>query len=449
MSSTSRKRSRAEPAEDTKAECPFEVKYESEDTKTKAQKAAKRRKQQLAAGVGAAADAEEDEIAKVQHSPFTPSGTFKNDENMDLRYWVEPRDKWLAMTRYNSFVLNSAKYFSEGFIYISNGTASPTKNPVKVDENGVRQRMPHEWVGRILEIRAQDEHHVYARIYWMYWPEELPVQTKDDGKFVARAGRQPYHGVNELIASNHMDVINVVSVTAEAKVKQWFEENDDEIQDGLYWRQALDVRTLSLSSVHRTCKCNQPANPDRTLVACSRSDCSTWLHDDCLKHDVLMKTFEALGKDKPYLKPTKVENGETEKEKVDQEAGRPLSPPDNGVEVQQSIDAKTEAAPEPEDEETKTESVSTPRGGSTASTRGFAQGTPTVGTITAAPGSVRKTKVAKRKVNGAKPYEGLFEATLKVAENLVEITDLRDKVTGGAKVWTEPLVCLVCGTTIS
>ncbi|KAF3360274.1 hypothetical protein VdG1_01234 [Verticillium dahliae VDG1] len=305
MSASPRKRSRAEPAEDTKAECPFEVKYESEDVKTKARKAAKRRKQAQQLGGAVGADADEDEIAKVQPSPFTPSGSFKNDENMDLRYWVEPRDKWMAMTRYNSFVLNSAKYFSEGFIYISNGMASPTNNQVKVDENGVRQRMPNEWVGRILEIRAADEHHVYARIYWMYWPEELPVQTKDDGKFVARAGRQPYHGVNELIASNHMDVINVVSVTAEAKVKQWFEENDDEIQDGLYWRQALDVRTLSLS-------------------------------------------------------------------------------------------------------------------------------------------------VPKRgKASAARPYEGLFEATLKVAENVVEIRDLRANVTGGVKVWTEPLVCLVCHTTIS
>ncbi|KAM0278363.1 hypothetical protein ACHAQH_005183 [Verticillium albo-atrum] len=445
MSSSPRKRSRPDPAEDTKAECPFEVKYESEDTKTKARKAAKRRKQtqQLAGGGGGAggAGAEDEEIAKVQHSPFTPSGTFKNDENLDLKYWVEPRDKWMAMTRYNSFVLNSAKYFSEGFIYISNGTASPTKNPVKVDENGVRQRMPHEWVGRILEIRAQDEHHVYARIYWMYWPEELPVQTKDDGKFVQRAGRQPYHGVNELIASNHMDVINVVSVTAEAKVKQWFEENDDEIQDGLYWRQALDVRTLSLSSVHRTCKCKQPANPDKTLVACSQTNCSTWLHDECLKHDALMRTFEALGTDKPHIMP--VENGETDgNDKVDQETGRPLSPPDNGVEVQQSIDAKPGASPE---QDVKLERLSTPRGGSA---RG-AQGTPTVGTITAAPGSLRRTKTPKRKVNGAKPYEGLFEATLKVAENVVEIRDLRHKVTGGAKVWTEPLVCLVCHTTIS
>ena len=44
-----------------------------------------------------------------------------------------------------------------------------------------------------------------------------------------------------------MDIINVVSVTSQAQVKQWYEENDDEIQQALYWRQAFDVRTYELS----------------------------------------------------------------------------------------------------------------------------------------------------------------------------------------------------------
>lgn len=44
-----------------------------------------------------------------------------------------------------------------------------------------------------------------------------------------------------------MDIINVVSVTAPAVVNQWYEENDEEIQNALYWRQAFDVRTYELS----------------------------------------------------------------------------------------------------------------------------------------------------------------------------------------------------------
>lgn len=57
------------------------------------------------------------------------------------------------------------------------------------------------WVARILEVRASDEHHVYARVYWMYWPEELPLGTLNGKKQIS--GRQPYHGQHELVASNH------------------------------------------------------------------------------------------------------------------------------------------------------------------------------------------------------------------------------------------------------
>jgi hypothetical protein len=44
-----------------------------------------------------------------------------------------------------------------------------------------------------------------------------------------------------------VDIINVVSVTAPANVNHWIEENDDEIQEGLYWRQALHYPSLELS----------------------------------------------------------------------------------------------------------------------------------------------------------------------------------------------------------
>lgn len=126
-----------------------------------------------------------------------------------------------------------------------------------------RKRSDDDWVARILEIRASDEHHVYARVYWMYWPDELPPGTQDGKKQVS--GRQSYHGRNELIASNlstfasrdtpressltgpTVDVINVVSVTGSATVNQWDEQNEEEIQSALYWRQAVDVRTMELS----------------------------------------------------------------------------------------------------------------------------------------------------------------------------------------------------------
>lgn len=97
-------------------------------------------------------------------------------------------------------LVNGSKYFSEGFIYVAND-ASIERQQDSDPKNGPRRRTEDEWVARILEIRASDEHHVYARVYWMYWPEDLPSGTTDGKKWVQ--GRQPYHGTHELIASNH------------------------------------------------------------------------------------------------------------------------------------------------------------------------------------------------------------------------------------------------------
>lgn len=96
--------------------------------------------------------------------------------------------------------MNGVKYYSEGFIFVANSsTIERQRNPS--EQRQPRQKLDDDWVARILEIRASDEHHVYARVYWMYWPDELPAGTLEGKKAVQ--GRQPYHGQNELIASNH------------------------------------------------------------------------------------------------------------------------------------------------------------------------------------------------------------------------------------------------------
>jgi hypothetical protein len=87
------------------------------------------------------------------------------------------------------------------------------------------------WVAKILEVRAGDASHVYLRVSWTYRPEDLP------------GGRQSYHGGGELIVSNHMDIIEAVTVDAVANVVQW---NDDPESmalsaDQLFFRQSFDV----------------------------------------------------------------------------------------------------------------------------------------------------------------------------------------------------------------
>lgn len=431
--------SKKRPREDeSRAECPFTVRIV--DPKEKEQKAKKRRKQIDAGG------AEEDPVKKVleQLSPFAPTGKFKSHETMDYHYAVEPTKKWSEMTRYNSFVLNGIKYYSEGFVYVANeSTVDRQKSNPEGDQIVAKSRSDDDWVARILEIRASDEHHVYARVYWMYWPDELPGGTLDGKKTIQ--GRQPYHGVNELVASNHMDIINVVSVTSQAQVNQMFEENDDDVHHTLYWRQAIDIRTFELSSLVPNCKCGQPGNPDKVLVGCPRPGCNKWLHDECLKHDALMKVYDRLGKDKPHVIAEKKESTE---------AKRPLSPSESGtaVSAKPSIDVKSD--PESAASGEKKEDVAKPKPEAEA-VLPTPQSTTTASTVKADEPAVESGKGKKpAKKNStwpsdpkSRPYEGLFSALprLDLTPNVMEITDLRQGIVGGEAKWMEPLVCLCCG----
>jgi hypothetical protein len=82
---------------------------------------------------------------------------------------------------------NGTKYFSESFIYVANDTSMERQKAVdNNDSMQRRKKAADDWVARILEIRASDEHHVYARVYWMYWPDELP-----QGRAMAKDSPRP------------------------------------------------------------------------------------------------------------------------------------------------------------------------------------------------------------------------------------------------------------------
>ncbi|CAK7214855.1 hypothetical protein SBRCBS47491_002292 [Sporothrix bragantina] len=371
QSTSNTKRPRSETtADDSRAECPFTVRVLDPREKELKAKSKKRRKRgHNSSGTGNHPD-DDDGNRKIlqQCAPFEPKGEFVTHSNMDVHYVVEPAKQWADMTRYNSFVLNGVKYYCEGFIYVANDAslerqksgASAGSSAAAVGAAGAagagaagaqgagpRKRSEDDWVARILEIRASDEHHVYARVFWMYWPDELPSGTHYGKRAVQ--GRQPYHGASELIASNHMDVINVVSVTSMASVNHLNEDKDDDVQSALYWRQALDVRTMELSSTENVCDCNQPANPDKMLVGCGDDNCAKWIHEECLKHYALMRVYERLGTDKPHLKakPSLSDlavGGAVKSESGTDDVKEPLSPRESGgaASAQHSIDVKAD-----------------------------------------------------------------------------------------------------------
>jgi hypothetical protein len=84
----------------------------------------------------------------------------------------------------------------------------------------------------------------------MYWADELPApKTKQPDQVTALGGKRTYHGKHELIASNYMEVLDVLSFAGKADVVQW-EEEDDNIQSKLYWRQTFCRETQELSVRH-------------------------------------------------------------------------------------------------------------------------------------------------------------------------------------------------------
>ncbi|KAM0540029.1 hypothetical protein ACHAO7_011596 [Fusarium culmorum] len=421
---SNRKRSRP-ITEDNLAECPFKISYVSEPSCTHQERHNNKKRKR---------DSQDDnKRVRIQISPFSPTGSFKTHNIMDLYYTVEPGKQWQDMTRYNSFVLNSIKYYSEGFVYVANESTVKHQKDTNDGKGGCKESS-NEWVARILEIRASDEHRVYARVYWMYWPDELPPGTIDRKKTVK--GRQPYHGTNELIASNHMDIINVVSVTAPATVNQWIESDDDEIEPALYWRQAYNYITSQLSD---NMQMRNSHEPRQEAIECPSSECGQWMHHECLTHDVLMQVYQRLGTDKPHRTEGAVLNEENAEEAI-----HPQSPADaEEKEIQPTIDVRSGGTQgNIHVKEVVRETVLEPKSSTPK---------PTPSKYIIATSAKRLAKNGrKKKAKDYKPYAGLYDADFNMQEGPAawEIRDLRENVTGGERSWTEKAYCLICSTGI-
>ncbi|EXA30255.1 hypothetical protein FOVG_18345 [Fusarium oxysporum f. sp. pisi HDV247] len=204
------------------AECRFMISYATDPSA-----AAQKRKRDSHDGTG----------FELANSPFSPTGGHVNDNPMNLYYTVEPRKRWLDLKTYDTFRLNGVKHSIGHFVKVANKVTVEQQQSRSNQETNYTKPGDY-WVAHVLEIRGSDEHHIYIRVYWMYWPDDLPSRTLIDRKYVQ--GRQPYHGADELIATNHMEVINVASVTEPAIVKQLIESDNEEVQRALYWRQAYN-----------------------------------------------------------------------------------------------------------------------------------------------------------------------------------------------------------------
>ncbi|OAQ57643.1 BAH domain-containing protein [Pochonia chlamydosporia 170] len=326
----------------------------------------------------------------TQLSPFKPQGKFISNQSMDMSYTIEPLKRWQDMTRYHTFILNGHTYRTDDFVYVGNDNSIKAQKAACRDKDrATSPQLTQHWVAKVLEIRAADENHVYARVYWMYSPDELPPNTRHGEETIE--GRQPYHGKNEVIASNHMDIINVVSVVTEALVHQWIESNDDETHDTLYWRQAFNVATLELSSAELICNCRTPAHPEELLVGCTSQDCGQWLHEKCLRDAVLKRVYDRLG-------------------------GGKQNSPENVSDITLTVSQTTPPS-------------SLVEGGKDPSNLS----------------SLKMSKITSNEI-----YDGLFTAALNTKDGPMhwEITDHRQDRAENSGTWMERVDCLTCGTTL-
>lgn len=97
-----------------------------------------------------------------------------------------------------------------------------------------------QWKAKVLEVRALDSEHVYIRVAWLNRPEDLDT------------GRKSYHGKNELIPTNQMDVIDAMAVNGSLDIIHWDERDDESSlagEDQFFWRQTYDFANTKTFSV--------------------------------------------------------------------------------------------------------------------------------------------------------------------------------------------------------
>ncbi|KAG4426985.1 hypothetical protein IFR05_017532, partial [Cadophora sp. M221] len=113
--------------------------------------------------------------------------------------------------------------------------------------------------------------------------------------------RRIYHSSHELIASNYIDVLDVLSFAGEADVYHWFED-DDNLPSNLFWRQTYNQKTLELSmnlfprtfQLRMHCLYDGYLNPDDTMYICDNRKCKVYFHENHLIDDCLAKTYERV-----------------------------------------------------------------------------------------------------------------------------------------------------------
>ncbi|KAK5120438.1 hypothetical protein LTR85_006377 [Meristemomyces frigidus] len=205
------------------------------------------------------------------------------EERLDVNYEIKPANNWESLRRYKKFTVGSESIAVGECILVKHDDSEDPKIDTAV-----------QWKARVLEVRALDSEHVYVRVSWLNRPEDLDT------------GRKAYHGKNELIPTNQMDIIDAMAVNGILKVYHWNEEDDEsEMPDPeeYFWRQTYDfANTKTFSKLRSICRDQSPQNPDEMILQCPNKDCRKWMHVKCIAEDAVER---AGGAEEPRTKKRK------------------------------------------------------------------------------------------------------------------------------------------------
>ena len=185
-------------------------------------------------------------------------------------------------------LVQNNKFPTGSVVYINKHNPPPKSPDPDASESAILAfDKENQWVGQVLEVKAANPSEVWLRVFWLYWPEELPD------------GRKAYHGNQELIMSNHMEIIDAKSVASGAEISHWDEKDEDQDVGHRFWRQFYNVqlrgtKTGGLSEIRRHCICEQYYNPDKTMLKCPNPKCGIWNHQECLEQSILEQTYRRL-----------------------------------------------------------------------------------------------------------------------------------------------------------
>lgn len=130
------------------------------------------------------------------------------------------------------------------------------------------------FIGKIIDITQSGSHDddIAVKVVWYYRPEE------------ALGGRKAFHGDKELFESDHKDEIHKNTIIGKCFVHSL--KNYEELQQigehDFFTRFMYKPgkKEFEPEKVPVYCQCEQPYNPDKSMVMCEL--CQDWFHPSCI-----------------------------------------------------------------------------------------------------------------------------------------------------------------------